>query len=376
LSASGAGATGAADLILAGLRHAIEAGHRVISLSLSTTKRRFAEELHELADVAYFGRTILVASAHNLPVDSYPWRFSSVISVGSHEERDPLVWYANPDPPVELFARGVDVEVAWPGGGTLRCTGNSFAAPHVAGSPRRAREAPGAHAVPAEERAPPDRDEHGRIRVNDELDRRREAAAGMLGGGEDTFRELLQSIADVARAIFGAEAASIFLYDEEADELVFEAVSGRGEGALVGSRFPSSTGIAGFALVTRQPLVVDDLGADPRFSRDRAETTGYVPTSIVASPLLHDERALGVLSVLDRAPDRPFGLAELDLLSRFSTQASIGSMRRSAPAASASLTDDDSARGPVGVSPLPRRDRRRRRKRPSRRSATPFAREA
>ena len=35
--------------------------------------------------------------------------------------------------PVELFARGVDVEVGWLGGGTLRCSGNSFAAPHVAG---------------------------------------------------------------------------------------------------------------------------------------------------------------------------------------------------------------------------------------------------
>ena len=129
----GAGARGAGDLILAGLRHAIESGYRVISLSLSTTKRRFAEELHELADAAYFNRSVLVASAHNLPVESYPWRFSSVISVGSHEEPDSLVWYANPSPPVELFARGVDVEVAWPGGGTLRCTGNSFAAPHIAG---------------------------------------------------------------------------------------------------------------------------------------------------------------------------------------------------------------------------------------------------
>jgi subtilisin family serine protease len=129
----GSGATGAGDLILAGLRHAIDAGHRVISLSLSTTKRRFAEELHELTDNAYFNRSVLVASAHNLPVDSYPWRFASVISVGSHEEPDPLTWYANPNPPVELFARGVDVEVAWLGGGTLRCTGNSFAAPHIAG---------------------------------------------------------------------------------------------------------------------------------------------------------------------------------------------------------------------------------------------------
>jgi GAF domain-containing protein len=160
--------------------------------------------------------------------------------------------------------------------------------------------------------------------MSDELDARGAAAAGMLGGDEETYRSLLQSIVDVARTIFAAEAASIFLFDDEADELVFEAVSGQGGDTLVGTRFPSSSGIAGFALVTRQPLVVDDLGSDPRFSAERAAATGYVPSSIVASPLLHDERALGVLSVLDRAKDRPFGIAELELLSRFSTQAAIG----------------------------------------------------
>jgi subtilisin family serine protease len=129
----GSGATGTGDLILTGLRHAIEQGHRIVNLSLSTTKRRFAELLHELADAAYFRRTVLVASAHNMPVESYPWRFASVISVGSHEGEDPLAWYANPSPPVEFFARGVDLDVAWLGGGTMRCTGNSFAAPHIAG---------------------------------------------------------------------------------------------------------------------------------------------------------------------------------------------------------------------------------------------------
>jgi len=157
--------------------------------------------------------------------------------------------------------------------------------------------------------------------MNDEL--KAAVAAGVVGS-QDTFRSLLQSVAEVARAIFGAKASSILLLDEEADELVFEAVSGQGGDTLVGARFPSSTGIAGFALVTRQPLVVDDLDNDPRFSRDRAAATGFVPTSIVASPLLHDERTLGVLSVLDRDPERPFGVAELDVLSRFSTQAAIG----------------------------------------------------
>jgi subtilisin family serine protease len=129
----GAGYTGSGDALLAGLRWAVEQGFDVVNMSLSTTKRKFAEVLHELADSAYFGRTTLVASAHNMPVESYPWRFSSVISVGSHEDSDPLVFYANPNPPVEFFARGIDVRVAWLGGSTIRCTGNSFATPHLSG---------------------------------------------------------------------------------------------------------------------------------------------------------------------------------------------------------------------------------------------------
>ncbi len=129
----GPGYTGSGKILLAGLRHAVEQGFDVVNMSLSTTKKDYAAVLHELADSAYFQRTVLVASAHNMPVESYPWRFSSVISVGSHEEEDPMALYYNPNPPVEFFARGVNVEVAWLGGETLRCSGNSFATPHVSG---------------------------------------------------------------------------------------------------------------------------------------------------------------------------------------------------------------------------------------------------
>jgi subtilisin family serine protease len=128
----GAGFKGSGQAMLEGLRWSIEQGFEVINMSLSTTKSEFAGLLHELADSAYFRRTVLVASAHNMPVESFPWRFSSVISVGSHELDDPFAFYYNPDPPVEFFARGVDVEVAWLGGGTIRCSGNSFATPHLA----------------------------------------------------------------------------------------------------------------------------------------------------------------------------------------------------------------------------------------------------
>jgi subtilisin len=129
----GAGFTGSGTALLGGLRWAVEQGFHIINMSLSTTKSQFAGMLHEVADTAYFRRTVLVASAHNMPVESYPWRFSSVISVGSHDQPDPLTYYYNPNPPVEFFARGVDVEVAWLGGARARSTGNSFATPHMSG---------------------------------------------------------------------------------------------------------------------------------------------------------------------------------------------------------------------------------------------------
>jgi GAF domain-containing protein len=148
-------------------------------------------------------------------------------------------------------------------------------------------------------------------------------AAGVLAG-EELHRSLLASIVETARAIFAAKASSIFLLDEDADELVFEAVAGEGSDELVGKRFPADTGIAGWVLATRQPLVLEDVQGDPRFRREAAESTGYVPKAMMAVPLLHEDTALGVLSVLDRAKETRFTLAEMDLLSRFANQAAIG----------------------------------------------------
>ena len=158
--------------------------------------------------------------------------------------------------------------------------------------------------------------------MNDERRLEAAVASGVLAS-EEQHRALLQSIVEVARAIFNAKASSIFLLDEDADELVFEAVAGEGAETLLGRRMPSSTGFAGWVLVTRQPIVVEDIAGDPRHARGFAEETGYVPKGLMAAPLLHDERALGVLQVLDRPQKAHFSLAEMDLLSLFANQAAI-----------------------------------------------------
>ena len=175
----------------------------------------------------------------------------------------------------------------------------------------------------------------------DEL--RASLSAGVLSS-EASHAALLRSIVEVARAIFNARASSIFLLDEAADELVFEAVAGEGSDGLVGRRFPSSTGVAGWVLVTRQPMVLEDVERDPRFARDAAESTGYVPRGLMAVPLLHDERVLGVLEVLDRPQQARFTLAEMDLLGLFANQAAIGlDLLQRARRARAALEDGGSS---------------------------------
>ncbi|MDT5033044.1 MAG: hypothetical protein QOC94_3215 [Actinoplanes sp.] len=134
--------------------------------------------------------------------------------------------------------------------------------------------------------------------------------------------ELLQSVVDVARAIFGAQASSVFLLDEEAHELVFQTVSGQGESVLVGRRFPAGSGIAGWVVASGEPMVVNDLANNGAFDRDLAKATQYMPNSLMAVPLTHGDRMLGVLEVLDPVPQSRASLSELDLLALFARQAS------------------------------------------------------
>jgi subtilisin family serine protease len=123
----------------AGLEWAIDEGIHVLNLSLSSKSEALFPVFHELVDRAYFRSIVLVSAANNVPAPSYPSLFGSVFSVAAHDVPDPWRVYYNPSPPVEFGAWGVDVPIAWKDGGSTVATGNSFAAPHVAGIVARIR---------------------------------------------------------------------------------------------------------------------------------------------------------------------------------------------------------------------------------------------
>jgi GAF domain-containing protein len=126
---------------------------------------------------------------------------------------------------------------------------------------------------------------------------RRVTAADRLAPADDDGQ--LMALAAVAVTALEAQAASVALYDAAVDRLVFRAASGPAAGDIVGLSIEPAVGIAGYAFSSGQPLAVADVHSDPRFERSIAEASGYVPSSLLAVPIVGSETTLGVLEALD-----------------------------------------------------------------------------
>lgn len=130
-----------------------------------------------------------------------------------------------------------------------------------------------------------------------------------------------RAVTALAQKYFAAAACSIAVVDDDADELIYVAASGEGAHAVTGIRLPMGRGIAGWVVQSGQPLAVSDLSRDARFARDVAESTSYVPTSLLAVPIEGEDRLLGVLSILDRDETRAGAAGDLETATLFAAQA-------------------------------------------------------
>jgi subtilisin family serine protease len=116
-----------------GLEWCIDNGVHIANLSLSTSNEDYYEAFHDLVDRATFARMMLVSAMNNERKTTIPSEFAGVFSVACGPGTDRERFWCNPEAPAEWGAAGIDVEVPWSGGETVTATGNSFAAPVIAG---------------------------------------------------------------------------------------------------------------------------------------------------------------------------------------------------------------------------------------------------
>jgi signal transduction protein with GAF and PtsI domain len=150
-----------------------------------------------------------------------------------------------------------------------------------------------------------------------EVSDKRTVKPGGMAPVDGAHGGLLDLIAEVACAMFQARAASVMVHDAATSDLVVAAAAGQASTGLTGMHIPMGVGIAGRVFADGEPVAVDDVANDENFAREIAAATGYVPTGLMAAPLTHADRAIGVLEVLDRPQFSRFSLAELDLLALY-----------------------------------------------------------
>ena len=132
---------------------------------------------------------------------------------------------------------------------------------------------------------------------------------------------LLQLIVDATVSLFGAEAASIALFERDPERLEFRVAGGASGAGVVGMSVTPSEGIVGYVFSTGEPLALSDVSTDARFDRDVAERTGFVPRTVAAIPLISEEQVVGVLQVFDKRNGESFSVRDMELLAAFAAQA-------------------------------------------------------
>lgn len=149
---------------------------------------------------------------------------------------------------------------------------------------------------------------------------RRIAAANRLT--PDHGDDALAALAGVAVSALEAQAASVALIEPATERLTFRAAAGPAAGDIVGLSIDAGTGIAGYAFTTNQPLAVADVATDPRFERSVAEASGYVPSSLLAVPIVGPVSTLGVLEALDGRRGA-FSLHDIDVATAIASAISV-----------------------------------------------------
>ncbi|MFQ5610911.1 MAG: GAF domain-containing protein [Anaerolineae bacterium] len=134
---------------------------------------------------------------------------------------------------------------------------------------------------------------------------------------------VLHRIMSMAVEILLAEAGSLFLVDESGQQLIFSVVLGPTGDQLVGATIPMGQGIVGTVAQSGEPLIINDVHADPRWNVSFDKATRFETHHILCVPMITQDKVIGVLEVINKRDGSGFNQEECNILTSFAVQAAI-----------------------------------------------------
>jgi len=138
-----------------------------------------------------------------------------------------------------------------------------------------------------------------------------------------THSRLLEIVVSMSAQVISARSGSLFLIDEEANDLVFEVAIGPAAQEVKKFRVPLGVGIAGIVALTGQSMAIADAQQDERFAVDIATAVNYLPQNILCVPLFYDDRVIGAIELLDKIGAPSFTPTDIELLGQFANMAAV-----------------------------------------------------
>jgi len=117
-----------------------------------------------------------------------------------------------------------------------------------------------------------------------------------------TWDELLETVVDRTRDVLHADVASLYLMDRDGAYLTLAVTNGLDRFQIGRARVPYGEGVTGRVAASREPLVIPDVKADPRFLWVRGIDQRRFVASMLSVPLTWQDQTVGVLNVQTERP--------------------------------------------------------------------------
>ncbi|MEO0985161.1 MAG: GAF domain-containing protein [Cyanobacteria bacterium J06639_14] len=136
------------------------------------------------------------------------------------------------------------------------------------------------------------------------------------------LEKTLQSVMAEARDLMNADRSTLWLIDEESNELWSKVKTGDGQ-SLIELRIPADRGIVGYVASTGQTLNIPNAYQDPRFDPESDKRTGYLTRTILCMPVFDSASKLIAVTQLINKKQGIFNSSDEEFMRAFNIQAGI-----------------------------------------------------